>query len=92
MPGSLNFSSGSGYGSVDDFSAGPNKCTTKPARNPMNDDSPPLTCSDDTQQITVQLPCRLVQRIERYARSHDNTITGVVIEALDSYLRGGKAD
>ncbi|MBC2736545.1 MAG: hypothetical protein HF981_19450 [Desulfobacteraceae bacterium] len=58
----------------------------------MTDDSPPLTCSDDTQQITVQLPCRLVQRIERYARSHDNTITGVVIEALDTYLRGGKAE
>ncbi len=58
----------------------------------MNDDSPPLTCSDDTQQITVQLPCRLVQRIERYAKNHNNSVAGVVIEALDTYLRGGKAD
>ena len=58
----------------------------------MNDDSPPLTCSDDTQQVTVHLPCRLVQRAERYAKTHNNTVTGVVIEALDTFLRGPKAE
>lgn len=58
----------------------------------MNDDSSSLNCSDDTQQITVQLPCRLVQRIERYARKQDNTVTGIVIEALDTYLREYKSE
>ena len=62
-----------------------------PERNPMNDDSPPITCTDDTQQITVQLPCRLVQRIERYAKNHNNSVTGVVIEALDTFLRKNKS-
>ena len=57
----------------------------------MGDDSATTTCSDDTQQITVQIPCRLIQRIERYAKNHDNTVTGVIIEALDTFLRENKA-
>ena len=58
----------------------------------MNDQPDPITCSDDTQLITMHLPCRLVQRAEKYANTHDNTVTGVVIEALDAFLRGQKAD
>lgn len=58
----------------------------------MKDDSPPITSSDDTEQITVQLPWRLIKRIERYANNHDNTATGVIIEALDTFLREYKAD
>jgi hypothetical protein len=58
----------------------------------MNEDSPPITGPDDTQQITVKLPWRLIQRIERYANNHDNTATGVIIEALDTFLREYKTD
>jgi hypothetical protein len=47
---------------------------------------------DDTQQITIQLPCRLVERAEKYASENGNTVTGVLIEALDTFLRGQKVD
>jgi hypothetical protein len=46
----------------------------------------------DTQQITIHLPCRLAERAEKYAKEYGNTITGVVIEALDTLLRGQKLD
>jgi hypothetical protein len=42
----------------------------------------------DIQQITIQLPCRLAERAEKYANENGNTVTGVVIEALDGFLRG----
>lgn len=43
-------------------------------------------CSDDTQQIVVNIPCQLALRAEKYATETGNTITGVVIEALDALL------
>ena len=46
------------------------------------------TCTDDTQQFTIELPCRLAERIEKYAKETGNSMTGVVIEALDALLRG----
>jgi hypothetical protein len=58
----------------------------------MNDQPDPITCSDDTQLITMHLSCRPAQRTEKYANTHDNTVTGVVIEALDAFLRGQKVD
>jgi len=54
----------------------------------MSDQLDPITCSDDTQLITMHLPCRLAQRAEKYANENGNTVTGVVIEALDAFLRG----
>lgn len=47
---------------------------------------------DDTQQITIHLPCRLAERAEKYAKEYGNTVTGVVIEALDTFLRSQKFD
>jgi len=58
----------------------------------MNDPSKSITNSDNTQQITIHLPSRLAQRAEKYAKENGNTVTGVVIEALDSFLRGQKLD
>ncbi len=58
----------------------------------MSDQPDPITCSDDTQLITMHLPCRLAQRAEKYANENGYTITGVVIEALDAFLRGQKVD
>lgn len=50
-------------------------------------------CSDDTQQIVVNIPCQLALRAEKYAIETGNSITGVVIEALDALLmRGSKKD
>ena len=51
-------------------------------------DHPKLAPSvSDTQAITIQLPNRIVERAEKYAKENGNTITGVVIEALDTFLR-----
>lgn len=58
----------------------------------MNDQLDHTDCSDDTKQITVYLPCKLAERAERYAKDNGNTVTGVVIEALDTFLRGQKLD
>ena len=56
----------------------------------MNDHQDPITCTDDTHQITIHLPCRLAERVSRYANENGSTITNVVIEALDQLLRGRK--
>ena len=53
----------------------------------MNDKSKTVSCPDNTQQITIHLPCRLAERAEKYAKENGNTVTGVVIEALDTFLR-----
>jgi len=45
-------------------------------------------CSDMTKEFNIQIPCRLAERIEAYAKENDADITGVVIEALDAFLRG----
>ncbi len=44
-------------------------------------------CSDPTQSLTVKLPCQIVERIERYAKKNKTDIAGVLIEALDQFLR-----
>ena len=49
-----------------------------------------VICDEDTQTFTIDLPCKLAERIEKYANEIGGTITGVMIEALDSYLRNKK--
>lgn len=44
-------------------------------------------CSDPTQSLTIELPCQMVKRIERYAKDNKTDIAGVLIESLDSFLR-----
>lgn len=44
-------------------------------------------CADPTQNFTVELPCRMVERIERYARDKGTSVGNVMIEALDGLLR-----
>jgi hypothetical protein len=58
----------------------------------MNNPPDTITCPDPTQPITIQLSCRLAERVDKYARETGNTVTGVVIEALDALLRGRKVD
>lgn len=51
-----------------------------------------IICTDDTRLITMHIPWRLVERAEKYANENGNTIMGVVIETLDTFLRGHKPD
>ena len=54
----------------------------------MKDQDQPAQAVSDTQEITIQLPNRIIERAEKYGKENGNTITGVVIEALDTFLRG----
>ena len=51
----------------------------------MNEDR--KECSDPTQSLTVKLPCQMVERMERYANENSTDVGGVLIEALDKFLR-----
>ena len=53
----------------------------------MTDSSIRKECSDPTQSLTLEIPCGLAERIDRYARENGSTLTGVMIEALDAFLR-----
>jgi len=46
--------------------------------------------ADPTQTLNIERPCQMVERIERYAKENEATVTGVLIEALDSFLRKPK--
>jgi NRPS condensation-like uncharacterized protein len=56
----------------------------------MGNESFKVQCSDITKEFNIKIPCKLAERIEAYASANDATITGVVIEALDSFLREQK--
>ena len=43
--------------------------------------------SDMKKEFNLQIPCRLAERVEAYALANNATIAGVVIEALDTFLR-----
>ncbi len=53
----------------------------------MTEDTESNECPASTQKFTVELPCRMVERIERYARENESTVEGILIEALDCFLR-----
>jgi hypothetical protein len=56
----------------------------------MTEESITDECSDPTQTLSIELPCQMVERIERYAKNNETSVTGVLIEALDSFLRKPK--
>ncbi len=43
-------------------------------------------CIDPTQSLNIEIPCALVERIERYAKENGSTVPGIMIEALDRFL------
>ena len=45
---------------------------------------------DVTEIIKAELPCLMMERIERYAKENDIDVSGVLIEALDVFLRNPK--
>jgi hypothetical protein len=54
----------------------------------VKDQAKSATAVGNTQQIAIQLPNRIIERAEKYGKENGNTIIGVVIEALDTFLRG----
>ena len=44
-------------------------------------------CQDLTQTLTIELPCQIFERVERYAKENGLDVSGVLIEALDTFLR-----
>lgn len=58
----------------------------------MQKETDPNKYTDATEQIVINIPCRLAQRVQRYAKEHDSTVEGVVIEALDAILGGRTTD
>jgi metal-responsive CopG/Arc/MetJ family transcriptional regulator len=52
----------------------------------MTKDTMANECADPMQNFTVELPCRIVERIERYAKEKGTSMPSVLIEALDSFL------
>jgi hypothetical protein len=53
----------------------------------LEDKSVADQCTDPTQTFTIDIPCVLAERAERYANDNDISISNVVIEALDNFLR-----
>jgi len=53
----------------------------------MTNDINANECADPTQNFTVELPCRMVERIERYAKEKGTSVHNVLIEAIDVLLR-----
>ena len=47
-------------------------------------------CRDLTQSMTIEIPCGLAERVEKYAEENDTDLSGVIIEALDTFLRNRK--
>ena len=47
-------------------------------------------CSDITKEFNIKIPCRLAERVEAFVKENDANITGIVIEALDTFLREQK--
>ena len=44
-------------------------------------------CQDLTQTLTIELPCQIFERVQRYAKENGLDVPGVLIEALDTFLR-----
>jgi len=56
----------------------------------MDSENFKIQCADIAKEFNIQIPCRLAERVEAYASKNNTTITGVVIEALDTFLRERK--
>jgi hypothetical protein len=46
-------------------------------------------CSDPTEEFTIRIPCALAERVAAYATDNQSSVTTVIIEALDFFLRHG---
>ena len=45
-------------------------------------------CSDPAKQsITIELPCEMAARVQKLAEESNTTLSSILIEALDTFLR-----
>jgi len=44
-------------------------------------------CVEPTDTLIVEIPCQIIERIEKYAQKNKSTLNGVLLEALDTFLR-----
>lgn len=51
------------------------------------DQLPSDACNDHTTEFNVKIPCPLAERIETFAKENNTSLTTVIIEAIDSFLR-----
>lgn len=54
----------------------------------MTQENPLNECADPTKQsITIELPCEMAARIQKLAEENNTTLSNILIEALDTFLR-----
>lgn len=53
----------------------------------MDNDAILNECKDPTQSITIELPCAMAERVLKLADEKETTLSNILIEALDSFLR-----
>ena len=53
----------------------------------MQDENIADKCADPTQELTIRIPCVLAERLAAYATEHEAPLSGVIVEALDFFLR-----
>jgi predicted transcriptional regulator len=56
----------------------------------MDTDSILNECKDPKQSITVELPCAMAERAVKLAREKETSLSNIIIEALDNFLRHRK--
>jgi hypothetical protein len=44
-------------------------------------------CHDPSEEITIQIPCALAQRVADFAKDTETTVSSVIVEAVDYFLR-----
>lgn len=44
-------------------------------------------CTDPTKTITIELPCAMAERVKRLANENQTSMSNILIEALDTFLR-----
>jgi hypothetical protein len=46
-----------------------------------------IRLQNECEDLHISLPCNLADRVKLYAAENNTTVTNVVIEALDTFLR-----
>jgi hypothetical protein len=53
----------------------------------MHDENFADQCQDPSEELTLRIPCALAERVAAFASENGSTLSSVVIEALDFFLR-----
>lgn len=53
----------------------------------MSSDEFETQCNNAAEEYTIQIPCTLAKRLNVFASENHTSITNVVVEAVDYFLR-----